>query len=134
MEITALQPGLVGEAQTVVVPENTAQHMGSGTVAVFATPAMIALMEQAAVRAVTPHLPPGWQTVGIRVDVRHLAATPLGLTVTARAELLKVEGRRLTFRVTARDEKELVGEGVHERALIDLARFQERVAAKAPRG
>jgi len=130
MECAALQPGLVGEAQTVVVPENTAQHMGSGNVAVFATPAMIALMEQAAVNAVTPHLPPGWQTVGVHVDVRHLAATPLGLTVTARAELLKVEGRRLTFRVTAHDGRELIGEGMHERALIDLARFQARIAAK----
>ena len=130
MEFAALQPGLVGEAQTVVVPENTAQHMGSGHVAVFATPAMIALMEQAAVAAVTPHLPPGWQTVGVHVDVHHLAATPLGLTVTARAELLKVEGRRLTFRVTAHDDQELIGEGTHQRVLIDLERFQARVAAK----
>lgn len=130
MEFAALQPGLVGEAQTVVVPENTAWHMGSGVVAVFATPAMIALMEQAAVQAVTPHLPPGWQTVGVHVDVQHLAATPLGLTVTARAELLEVEGRRLTFHITAHDGQELIGEGTHRRALIDLARFQARVAAK----
>ena len=130
MDTTTLQPGLLGEAQTVVVPENTAQHVGSGAVAVFATPAMVALMEQAAVAAVTPHLPPGWQTVGVHVDVQHLAATPLGLTVSARAELLAVDGRRLTFRVTAHDDQELIGEGTHQRVLIDLARFQARVTAK----
>ena len=91
---------------------------------------MVALMEQAAVAAVTPHLPPGWQTVGVHVDVQHLAATPLGLTVSARAELLAVDGRRLTFRVTAHDDQELIGKGTHQRVLIDLARFQARVTAK----
>jgi predicted thioesterase len=123
--------GLSGEASIVVVPEVTAQHMGSGAIRVFATPQMVLLMERAAVAALAPGLAPGQQSVGTIVNVRHLAATPLGATVTAHAELIAVDGRRLTFRVTAHDGTELVGEGTHERALIDLARFEAKVAAKA---
>ncbi len=123
--------GLIGEATTKVVPELTARHLGSGAVAVFATPEMVRLMERAAVNGLTPHLAPGQQSVGTLVNVRHLAATPLGATVTARAELLAVDGRRLTFRVTAHDGADLIGEGFHERALIDLARFEARAKAKA---
>jgi predicted thioesterase len=131
VQLSDLRAGLQGEAQTIVAPENTAQHMGSGGVAVFATPAMVALMEQAAVAAVAAYLPPGWQTVGVHVDVRHLAATPLGMTVTATAELLEVEGRRLSFRVTACDDREPIGEGTHQRVAIDLERFRARLASKA---
>ena len=87
-------------------------------------------MERAAVNAVTPLLPAGWQTVGVHVDVRHLAASPLGLTITARAELQAIEGRRLWFRVTAHDGVEAIGEGLHERALIDLERFRAKATAK----
>jgi fluoroacetyl-CoA thioesterase len=123
--------GLSGEATIVVVPEVTAQHMGSGTVSVFATPEMVRLMERSAVNALAPHLAPGQQSVGVLVNVRHLAATPLGATVTARAELIAVEGRRLTFRVSADDGTDTIGVGTHERALIDLARFEAKVAAKA---
>jgi fluoroacetyl-CoA thioesterase len=123
--------GLTGEARVQVTPEVTAQHMGSGTVAVFATPQMVRLMERAAVNALAPHLMPGQQSVGTLVNVRHLAATPLGATVTAHAELVSVDGRRLTFRVSAHDGTDLIGEGIHERALIDLARFEAKVAAKA---
>lgn len=130
MDFSSLVPGLIGEAQTTVVPENTAQHVGSGTFAVFSTPSMVALMERAAINALAGSLPPGWQTVGVHVDVRHLAASPLGLTITARAELLAVEGRRLTFRVTAHDGVETIGEGQHERALIDLERFRAKASAK----
>jgi predicted thioesterase len=122
--------GLTGEATVVVVPENTARHMGSGTVAVFASPEMVRLMERAAVNALKEHLAPGQQSVGTMVNVKHLAATPLGATVTARAELLSVDGRRLMFKVSADDGTELIGEGTHERALIDLAKFEQRVAAK----
>jgi fluoroacetyl-CoA thioesterase len=122
--------GLAGEATAKVVPELTARHLGSGTVAVFATPEMVRLMERAAVNALAPHLAPGQQSVGTLVNIRHLAATPLGATVTARAELVALEGRRLTFRVSAHDGTDLIGEGTHERALIDLARFETRVAAK----
>ena len=88
-------------------------------------------MERAAVNGLAPYLLSGQQSVGTLVNVRHLAATPLGATVTAHAELLAVEGRRLTFRVSAQDGQEIIGEGLHERALIDLARFEARVAAKA---
>jgi predicted thioesterase len=130
-DASRLRVGLTGEAQVVVEPGNTAQHMGSGTVAVFATPAMVALMEMAAVNAVAPYLEGGWQTVGVHIDVEHLAATPLGQTVTAQAELLEVDGRRLLFRVTAHDAHELIGRGSHRRVLIDLARFRSRVASKS---
>lgn len=122
--------GLTGQASVVVVPEVTARHLGSGTVAVFATPEMVRLMERAAVHALAPHLAPGQQSVGTMVNVRHLAATPVGATVTATAELIEVNGRRLVFKVSAHDGVELIGEGVHERALIDLARFEARVQAK----
>jgi fluoroacetyl-CoA thioesterase len=123
--------GLTGEATVQVAPELTARNLGTGGVLVFATPEMIRLMERAAVNALAPHLAPGQQSVGVLVNVRHLAATPLGATVTARAELIAVDGRWLTFRVSASDGADTIGEGTHERALIDLARFEARVAAKA---
>ncbi len=128
-----IAPGLVGEARVLVTEEQTARHLGSGGVNVFATPAMVRLMEEAAVKALAGRLPPGQQSVGVFLQVRHLAPTPLGMTATARAELVAVDGRRLTFRVTVHDDVELVGEGNHERVLIDLARFGGRAAEKAER-
>jgi len=125
-----LVPGLIGESQTVVTEANTAKHLGSGNVDVFATPEMVRLMEQAGVAAVDHLLPQEQRTVGMALDVKHLAATPPGMTVTARAELIAVEGRRLTFRVEAFDEVEKVGEGTHQRYVIDVAGFQRRVAEK----
>lgn len=122
--------GLTGEATVFVSPEVTARHLGSGTLAVFATPEMVRLMERAAVNGLAPYLAPGQQSVGTMVNVKHLAATPLGATVTARAELVSVDGRRLLFKVSAHDGTDLIGEGTHERALIDLAKFEQRVAAK----
>jgi predicted thioesterase len=122
--------GLTGEYQVQVVPENTAKHLGSGSVLVFATPELVRAMERAAVRAVDPLLPDGYRTVGAQVDVRHLAATPVGMTVSARAELVEVNGRKLTFHVEAFDDVEKIGEGTHQRVIIDLAKFGERVAAK----
>ncbi len=131
-ESTAQFPlGLVGTATVIVSPEVTARHLGSGTVAVFATPEMVRLMERAAVNGLAPYLLSGQQSVGTLVNVRHLAATPIGATVTATAELVEVNGRRLTFKVNAHDGVDLIGEGLHERALIDLARFEARVQAKA---
>jgi fluoroacetyl-CoA thioesterase len=121
---------LTGEATVVVSPEVTARHLGSGAVAVFATPEMVRLMERAAVNGLAPYLAAGQQSVGTMVNVKHLAATPLGATVTARAQLVSVDGRRLLFRVSAHDGTDLIGEGTHERALIDLAKFEQRVAAK----
>jgi len=125
-----LTPGLRGEARVVVREEDTAQHLGSGNVAVLATPRMIALMEKASVKAVDHLLPPGQATVGSEIRVRHLAATPQGMEVTVRSELVEVEGRRLTFKVEAFDEREKIGEGTHIRFVIDLDRFREKVKAK----
>lgn len=120
----------IGESEIVVGEEWTATRMGSGTVPVLATPALVALMEQAAVRALEGHLPPGQTSVGVRIDIRHLAATPVGMRVRACATLLVVEGRRLTFQIEAWDEREKVGEATHERVLVDEARFMERVQGK----
>ncbi len=123
-------PGLVGQTELLVREENTARHLGSGNVDVLATPEMIRLMEKAAVAAVDHLLPNGYRTVGVGMDVRHLAATPVGMSVRAQAELTAVEGRRLTFRVEADDEVERIGEGEHERVIVDPGRFEERVEAK----
>ncbi len=122
--------GLAGEVSITVTEQVTARHMGSGAVQVFATPEMVRLMEKAAVTALAPRLAPGQHSVGTLVNVRHLAASPVGATVTARAELIAVDGRRLTFRVSAHDGSDTIGEGIHERALIDMARFEDRVARK----
>ena len=123
-------PGLVGQSEMVVREESTAQHLGSGNVAVLATPEMIRLMEKAAVAAVDNMLPAGYRTVGVEVDVRHLAATPVGMKVRVQAELTAVEGRTLTFHVEAIDEVEKIGEGEHKRVIVDLERFKDRVEAK----
>ncbi len=124
-------PGLVGQVTTTVTPENTAKHLGSGNAMVFATPAMIRLMEMAGVNAVDHLLPEGYRTVGVGVNVQHLAATPLGMTVTATAELVQVDGRKLTFRVDARDEQDRIGTGTHTRMIINVERFNQRVQEKA---
>jgi len=121
----------VGEARLVVGSEHLASAYGSGSIDVFGTPGLVALMEQAACAAVEPLLVVGSTTVGTRIDVRHLAATPPGLEVRARAELVEVDGRRLVFRVTAADPVETIGEGVHERALVDPARLLARTAGKS---
>lgn len=123
-------PGLVGACEVKVTVENTARHLGSGHVSVFATPELVRSMERAAVRAVDHLLPEGYRTVGVHVDVRHLAATPLGMTVRARAELIEVNGRALAFRVESFDELEKVGEGLHRRMIINVAKFRERAGAK----
>jgi predicted thioesterase len=104
--------------------------MGSGTVPVFATPAMVALMERAAVNALRRHLDDGQDSVGVAVDVRHLAATPVGKRVRAEAEVSAVEGKRITFAVRAFDAVEKVGEGTHQRVLIDREQFIWKVATK----
>ena len=119
----ALELGMTGEATTTVVPENTAAYVGAGGVEVFATPMMIALMENAAWRGVADRLEEGYVTVGTLVNVRHLAATPLEHKVRATAELVEIEGRRLVFRVEAYDEQQKIGEGFHERFIVNLERF-----------
>ncbi len=134
MSTDTIQPGLVGEQVTTVTPELTARHLGSGGVDVYATPAMISLMEYASVAAIDHLLPEGHATVGTAVDVRHLAATPVGEQVRARAEVIAVEGRQVTCRVQAWDEHELIGEGTHTRFVVDVARFWQRVQEKANSG
>lgn len=125
-----LNIGLKGRAETTVTPENTAQAVGSGLVPVFATPYMIALMENAAVNAVQAALAPDEGTVGTRLDVTHDAATPIGLKVWAEAELVAVEGRKLTFSVAAYDEREQIGGGTHERFVIKPEKFVARAETK----
>lgn len=125
-----LKAGMKGRAETVVVPENTAQAVGSGLVPVFATPHMIALMENAAVNAVQAQLAAGEGTVGTRLDVTHDAATPVGMKVWAQAEVTAVEGRKITFAVAAYDEAEQIGGGIHERFIIKPEKFLGRVRAK----
>jgi predicted thioesterase len=119
----SLQIGIKGEATTTVVYANTAAAVGAGGVEVFATPMMIALMENAAWRAVAEELAEGQVTVGTLVNVRHLAATPLGQQVRAVAELIEIDRRRLVFRVAAYDEKQQIGEGLHERFIVNLDQF-----------
>jgi fluoroacetyl-CoA thioesterase len=134
-----IQPGLQGEVRLVVAEEHTAQHLGSGSVKVLATPQMVLLMERAGVEAVDHLLPEGYRTVGAHLNVRHLAPTPIGFEVTATAELIEVQGRRLTFHVQVRDvapnqkpmTAQLVGDGTHQRAIINVDRFSERVAQRA---
>jgi predicted thioesterase len=129
MRVT-LVPGLTGEATTKVTDANTAAAVGSGGITVFSTPMMIALMENAALRAVQPHLAEGESTVGTAVNIKHMAATPLGMNVRAVARLETVEGRRLVYTVEAFDDREKIGEGTHERFIIQVEKFLSRVGQK----
>jgi predicted thioesterase len=126
-----MHAGDVGEATLVVTEQETAQRLRSGSVPVLATPMMIALMEEAAVHAIAAALPAGKTSVGTHVDVRHLAATPVGSTVRAQARVTLVEGKRITFRVLAWDGVEQIGEGLHERMVVDEGKFLARTDAKA---
>ena len=118
-----LETGIKGSQKVLVTESNTAKTMGSGTLDVFATPAMIALMEETAWKSVAPYLEEGSGTVGSYLDVHQNAPTPLDMTVTCESELIQIEGRKLTFRVTARDDAGIIGEGTHERFIIDNERF-----------
>jgi predicted thioesterase len=126
-----LAPGLIGQVDLVVAAEHTAPHVGSGRVLVLATPVVINLLEAAALAAVEHLLPPGHQSLGVQLDVRHFAATPVGMKVHAEAQLIAVEGRTLRFRVSARDEREAISEGTHERVVVNVARFDRRMEEKA---
>ena len=122
-----MEVGLKYESTVVVSPSNTAATMGSGDMDVFATPAMVALMENAAMLAVAAHLPEGSATVGTQMNTSHIKASPLGATITASAELTEVEGRKLTFAVKAWDEKGTIGEGGHTRFVVDRERFLSKL-------
>jgi fluoroacetyl-CoA thioesterase len=127
---TGLQPGLEGEASLTVADEHTAPRVGSGRVRVLATPVMINLIEAAALAAIEHLLPQGYQSLGTHLDVRHIAATPVGMEVVAVARVSRVEGRTVSFLVEARDEKELIGDGTHERVVVNVAKFDARVQKK----
>jgi fluoroacetyl-CoA thioesterase len=125
-----IRPGLSGTASLVVGEEHTAPRIGSGKVRVLATPVMINLIEAAALDAVEQLLPAGHQSLGTRLDVRHIAATPVSMRVEATAQVVRVEGRSIFFRVEARDEKELIGDGTHERVVVNVSKFDQRVQRK----
>lgn len=129
-----LSPGLAAEITLTVSESDTAARWGSGLVPVFGTPSLVGLMENAAVKVLQGHLPEGQTTVGGRIDVQHLAATPVGMTVRARAELITVDGRKLTFQIEAWDDVEKIGEAVHERYIIKTEKFIARAQAKGARG
>ena len=125
--------GLTGTAELVVGEQHTAPRVGSGRIRVLATPVMINLIEAAALAAVEQSLPDQHQSLGTRLDISHVAATPVGMRVRATAEVVGVEGRTLRFRVRAEDEFDLIGEGTHERVVVNVERLDERVRDKASR-
>ncbi len=129
-DASTLAPGLTGHASTVVTEDKTAYALGSGNVKVYSTPSLVALLEAAAVEALQSRLEAGQTSVGTGLNIRHLAATPVGMTVSAAATLKEVDGRRLVFEVSASDEAELVGQGTHERFIVDRERFEKRVRGK----
>jgi len=130
MENFNLKTGLTGEAKIKVNEDNTALKYGSGTIDVFATPAMIGLMEKASIEAVDNLLPDGFATVGTKIEVKHLAATPVGMNVTAKAELLEIDNKKLKFRIEAYDDIDKIGEGIHYRYIINLEDFIRRNETK----
>jgi fluoroacetyl-CoA thioesterase len=125
-----LKAGMIGEARAVVTEENTALKFGSGTIKVYATPAMIGLMEKASINCVEKSLPEGFSSVGTKVEIKHLAATPIGMEVAAEAELLEADGPKLKFRITAHDGKEKIGEGTHSRYIVKLDEFLKKAESK----
>lgn len=133
MSIEDIRPGLAGHVDITVAEEHTAPHVGSGQVRVLATPVLVNLLEAAALKAAEHLVPAGHQTVGTLLRIQHLAATPVGMKVIAHAEVTRVEGRLLTFRVWADDEVEPVGEGEHQRVIINLDKFDQRMGAKIVR-
>ena len=125
-----LTTGIKGIAAITVTKEVTAKVVGSGMLDVFATPSMIALIEKAAAESVAPELDEGMTTVGTKLDVCHTAATPVGMTVTAEAELVEIDGRRLVFSVRAADETSEIGHGTHERFIVNAEKFLAKTNAK----
>ena len=128
-----LKPGLEAQKTGTVTDRNTALALGSGGLAVYGTPAMVALMEGSALSAVEPLLPPGWSTVGTELNIKHISATPEGMKVSARAELLSIDGRALVFKVEAFDEAGKIGEGGHSRFIIENEKFLSRAEGKKTR-
>lgn len=132
MQFPSLEPGIAAQKSVAVTPENTAAALGSGCLPVFATPAMLALMELCAAESVADLLPEGCSTVGTRLDVKHLSATPVGMVVRCETELTEVDRRRLVFFCRAFDDTGLIGEGTQERFIVENERFLEKAASKKP--
>ncbi|TZE81582.1 thioesterase family protein [Calorimonas adulescens] len=130
MDLNNIKTGLEGTIETLVTDKDTADNYGSGAVKVLATPRVVALMENAAMAAVDMHLPVGYVTVGTKIDIQHLKATPVGMRVRVNAVLEEFSGHRLVFTVEAYDEKELIAKGIHERFIVELKTFLERCEAK----
>ncbi|NCB52361.1 MAG: hypothetical protein EOM54_10865 [Clostridia bacterium] len=127
-----IEIGLKGSAEKVVTHELTAAAVGSGAQEVFATPAMISMMEMASLSSLIPYLAPGQSSVGTRVNVSHLSATPIGMKVRAESEIIEIDRKRIVFSVKAYDEAGLIGEGTHERFIIDIEKFMAKNAEKKP--
>jgi predicted thioesterase len=125
-----LNVGIKGTQSVLVTEENTAASVGSGMLAVFATPAMAALMEKTAALSVQNELGEGEGTVGISLNIRHLAATPVGLTVTCESELIEIDRKRLVFSLKVSDGKDVIGDGTHERFIINNEKFMAKANAK----
>lgn len=126
----AIEVGMRSEQTFLVEERFTAGHVGSGSLRVLATPSMIGFMERVATGLMQPHLPQGASSVGVHVDVRHLAATPVGGQVRVTAEVTVVDGRRVDFKVEAWDDTEMIGQGTHQRYVIDVERFLKRLESK----
>jgi predicted thioesterase len=130
IDLSRVRPGARGEASLIVAQEHTAPRVGSGAIHVLATPVMINLFEAAALAAVEQLLPPGHQSLGTVLNVRHIAATPVGMRATALAVVERVDGRTIYFRLEARDEREVIGDGMHERVVVNVEKFDQRVQRK----
>ena len=126
----SLEVGVRGRADDIVNETNTAAAAGSGGLTVFGTPFMVALMEKAAWSSIAPHLPEGDSTVGTKLDISHISATPMGMKVWAESEITLVDGKRIELKVAAYDEKGLIGEGTHERFIVTDERFLAKTARK----
>ena len=127
----AFQPGMTHELAVKTQPEDSAQKFYPHLPDVFATPFLVGLMERVSAELINMHLQPGEQSVGIAMDLKHMAATPLGMQIRVKTEVIAVEGRKLTFRLEAYDEVEKIGEANHERFIIQAAKFNARIAEKA---
>ena len=125
-----METGIRGEQTIIVTEQQTAKYLGSGELAVFATPCMIALMENTAYKSVQPFLDPGQGTVGTLLNVKHLAATPVGMEVRCETKLIEIDRKRLVFEVKAFDACGLIGEGTHERFVIDNQKFMQKANGK----
>lgn len=125
-----IEVGIKGRMETIVTPDNVATSVGSGRVKVFSTPNMIQLMERAALFSIEPYLEKGQSSVGTHINVSHCAATPVGMRVWAESEVMEIDRRRITFAVKAYDERGLIGEGTHERFIIDIEKFQSKADNK----